>query len=122
MAVTPTTVLEVGAGPFTQLKFVLQSKPAATVNSVTIIEPLLHIEGRHPNSAYRSGMFTDGSGREYPTTLIKAGGEEMAGMFYDKFDTVIMQNVLEHVHNAYEVLEVLHNATKPGGTIIFWGE
>lgn len=38
----------------------------------------------------------------------------------EHFDTVIMQNVLEHVVDGYAVLESLYNATKPGGTIIFW--
>jgi len=41
-------------------------------------------------------------------------------MFPGKFDTVIMQNVLEHVINGFAVLESLFNATKVGGTVVFW--
>mmetsp|Transcript_63655 Transcript_63655/g.141969 ORF Transcript_63655/g.141969 Transcript_63655/m.141969 type:complete len:134 (-) Transcript_63655:137-538(-) len=31
-----------------------------------------------------------------------------------------MINVLEHVASAFEVLESIYNATKPGGTVILW--
>lgn len=56
----------------------------------------------------------------YPTTLLQVGAEHVGRMFPGKFDTVIMQNVLEHVINGFAVLESLFNATKVGGTVVFW--
>ena len=41
-------------------------------------------------------------------------------MFPERYDTVIMQNVLEHVVDAFAVLESLYNATKPGGIVVLW--
>ena len=43
------------------------------------------------------------TGKSYPTTLHEVGAEEVGRQYHEKFDTVIMMNVIEHVSNAYEV-------------------
>jgi SAM-dependent methyltransferase len=38
---------------------------------------------------------------------------------FGKFDTLLCINVIEHVWDAYEVLENIYNALKPGGILIY---
>ncbi len=77
------------------------------------------LESKHPKSAFASGAF-EFNGRRYRTTLLQVGAEEVGRMRPEQYDTVIMQNVLEHVVDGFAVLESLYNATKPGGTVVFW--
>lgn len=114
-------VLEVGCGPFSQLKTIL-SMPGRNwhVDSVTLADPIIVMESKHKKSSFGTGKFVDGKGKSYPTVLLQVGAEELGSLFHDRFDTVIMQNVLEHVSNAYEVLESLYNVTKRGGRVILW--
>jgi SAM-dependent methyltransferase len=114
-------VLELGCGPYTQLREIL-SVPGRgwTMDSVTLADPILVFESKHKNSAFHTGKFVDRKGKIYPTTLHQVGAEAVGGLYHDAFDTVIMMNVLEHVASAYEVLESLYNATKPGGIVVLW--
>jgi len=113
-------VLELGCGPFTQLKGLLgtRTKPWS-VDSVTLADPLLVYESKATHSPFRDGKFRV-DGKEYPTTLHQVGAEKVGALYHDHFDTVIMMNVLEHVASGYEVLESMYNATKPGGVVILW--
>ena len=38
---------------------------------------------------------------------------------FGKFDSLLCINVIEHVWDAYEVLENIYNALKPGGILIY---
>jgi SAM-dependent methyltransferase len=113
-------VLELGCGPFTQLRSLLGNTAVPwTMRSVTLADPILVSESRHARSSFATGTFT-AHGKTYPTRLLQVGAEEVGALYHDRFDTVIMQNVLEHVSDAFQVLESLYNATKPGGVIILW--
>ncbi len=113
-------VLELGCGPFTQLKSIL-GVPNRNwkVDTVTLSDPILVVESTHAKSSFARGTF-EAHGKRYPTKLIQVGAEEVGSLYHDKFDTVIMQNVLEHVVNAFDVLESIYNTTKPGGIVVFW--
>ena len=113
-------VLEIGCGPFTQLRTILGS-PDHTyeVSSVTLVDPILIHESKHPKSSYGSGQF-EAHGTLYHTKLHQVGAEDVGRMYHEHFDTVIMQNVLEHVVDAYAVLESMYNATKVGGVVVLW--
>ena len=50
--------------------------------------------------------------------LIQAPAEYM-DKFHEVFDTVVMLNVLEHVTNAFIILQNIYNSLKPGGVLIF---
>jgi SAM-dependent methyltransferase len=113
-------VLELGCGPFTQLKSLLGNSAVPwSVSSVTLADPILVSESRHGHSSFHTGTF-EAHGKLYPTRLLQVGAEEVGQLYHDHFDTVIMQNVLEHVADAYAVLESMYNATKVGGIVVFW--
>ena len=62
-------VLELGCGPFTQLKGLLGTRSRKwTLDSVTLADPLLVYESKATHSPFRDGKFKV-NGKEYPTTL-----------------------------------------------------
>lgn len=103
--------LEVGAGPYTQTKAVLQFTHMQ-VESITLAEPNIYRYVSLDNCPYK-----DGSLLGYPTILVSARVEDLA--FVHTFDTVIHMNVLEHVNDAFEYLTKMYMALKPGGMLIF---
>jgi 2-polyprenyl-3-methyl-5-hydroxy-6-metoxy-1,4-benzoquinol methylase len=113
-------VAELGCGPFTQLKSIIGVKGRDwQVGTVTLVDPIMVVESKHAHSSYTTGRFTVDK-TVYPTKLHQIGAEEAGSLFPERFDTVIMQNVLEHVTDAYEVLESLYNITKVGGVVLLW--
>ena len=106
-------VLELGCGPFTQTKTILEHLSGVRVTSITLVDPLmLFYHARVPSSPYRSS----GSLLGHPTLFMAAGAED--ALFRDEYDTVIMINVLEHCRDALRVLRNLHGAVRLGGTLI----
>lgn len=102
-------VCEIGCGPFTQLKTIIQGR---TASRVTLLDPLLHSYRNMANCTYKNGKFMN-----FPTIL----RNEMAESFTDfaLYDTIICINVLEHVMDAPKVMENLKRALKAGGVLVF---
>ena len=96
----------------------LAAKQKANFQRVVLVDPLLRSYlQKTVHCTYKSGTFL----KKYTgdtLTLISAGAEDI-NFFHDTFDTVMMQNVLEHVTNGLTVLQNLYNAIKPGGILIF---
>ena len=113
-------LLEIGSGPFTQTKTVLEKISSrggdSRIESITLADPLMLYYHLHvPSCSYK-----DGSLMGHPTQFIAAGGEEL--YLRDVFDTVIMINVLEHCHDALRVLQNLHESVRPGGGLLIFSE
>jgi SAM-dependent methyltransferase len=104
-------VIEVGCGPFTQLKNILALHPR-NVTSATLVDPLLLYYFRDvPGCFFKNGKFLD-----IPTTFVQAPAERLR--YCETYDTLVMLNVLEHVVDAYVVLENIYDALKPGGYLV----
>ena len=128
-------MLEVGSGPFTQSRHILNLFPFVPIESVTLVDPNLDNYRKLPNCFYRNGSLavypvTTGTndilfpGRihgEYwytvETILIASTTEDLH--YNEAFDTVVSINVLEHVHDAVAYLTNLYRAVKSGGLLIF---
>ncbi len=104
------SVCEVGCGPFTQLKRIIQGRAASRV---TLLDPLLNSYRRLPHCSYKDGKFLGFQ----PTTLRNEMAEALTD--FAAFDTLICINVLEHVMDAPRVLENLKRSVKAGGTVVF---
>jgi SAM-dependent methyltransferase len=102
-------VLEIGCGPFTQLKTIQQGR---SIETVTLLDPLLENYLQLPNCTYRDGKFLD-----HPTTLLCHAAELLKGV--EEYDTIICINVLEHVQDVAAILLAMHRALRYGSTIIF---
>ncbi len=108
-------VLEIGSGPFTQTKTIIEKlgMDNVKINTITLADPLMIFYHKYvPACPYK-----DGSLLGFPTRFIASGAEEL--YLRDQYDTVIMINVLEHCRNALTVLENLHRAVKSNGLLVF---
>jgi SAM-dependent methyltransferase len=101
-------LLEIGCGPFTQTKTIIQGHD---VQSITLLDPLLEHYKKHPHCSY---------GRLSPSpTLLAKPAEQLDAEA--QFDTIICINVLEHVQDANKVLANIRRAARLG-TIFIMGE
>jgi len=103
-------VAEFGCGPFTQLRYINQVYQKQFFSAV-LIDPLVRSYLDLPHCTYKNGSLCN-----VPIQMVSSQAEEyqVSGMF----DTVICINVLEHVQDAWQVLNNLHAALKPGGHLI----
>jgi len=115
-------VIEVGAGPWTQLKGILHVRPGLEVSEFTVFEP--GAEGYMRDVAtcsYRSGRLEQWSGKTHHPfgVVVRSQGGELLMQGEAGFDTLISVNVLEHVQDAFAYLSGLHKALRRGGTLVF---
>ena len=114
--------VEVGAGPWTQLKPMLHYRTDLQVGDFTVVEPSARNYMAEVSScSYRSGTrlekFSGDGFHAFPVKVLAVGGELIPSNH--QFDTVISINVLEHVQNAFEYLTQLRQILRPGGLLIF---
>lgn len=102
-------VVELGCGPFTNMRFLLQKHTAA---SVMLVDPLINVYKTHQNCTYKDGTLY---GNEVVT--VNAPIEEFETGF--QFDTVVMINVLHHCLDADAVLAKIRSLLNPGGYLVF---
>jgi SAM-dependent methyltransferase len=101
-------VLEIGCGPFTQSRSILNGR---SIQSLTLLDPLLAEYLEHPNCSYKGGLFY---GQQ--VNLLSVPAEKLPASL--SFDLIICINVLEHVQDARLVLERLLAALRPDGHLI----
>lgn len=101
-------VLEIGCGPFTQSRTILQGR---TLTSLTLLDPLLVEYLDHEKCAYRDGRLYG-----CPASLLSIPAEKLPQGL--KFDTIICINVLEHVRDARQVLSRLIAALRDNGILV----
>ena len=105
-------VVELGAGPFTQSKTILQDH---TADSITLVEPMaIHYMNSVKQCYYKNGKFG-----LLPTTILSIPAEKVPKE--KTFDTVVMINVIEHVFDAFAILKRAIDLVKPGGFFV-WHE
>jgi len=104
-------VAEVGAGPFTQSKTILDK--GHTAKSITLVEPMaFHYVDTVPLCTYKTGRY-----RDLPATFLSIPAENVPPSV--KFDTVVMINVIEHVFDAFSILKRVVDLVKPGGYLLY---
>ncbi len=103
-------VIELGCGPFTNLRLVLPL--IQSIKSVTLLDPLITDYLRHPNCTYKNGTLAG-----YNVQTISSTIEEFIPD--EKYDLVVMNNVLEHCYNIPKIFEVLTSMLNEGGVFIF---
>ena len=112
------SVLEIGAGPYTKTRLILETQPDRRVSHVTLLDPLIDEYLTNPNivTSYPN-KYLEVNGVAIPTTFVIAGGEDPLPI--RRYDTVILVNTLEHCSNAVVVLNNAYQTLKPGGILIF---
>lgn len=111
-------MIEMGCGPYTQTLSILRLRNKhVNIRKLTLSDPNANeYMNQVKQCSYKNGTLI---GFNYiPTTIITLKSEEMLS-YTDTFDTILMINVLEHVQNAYQILQNLYMALTVNGTLIF---
>ena len=117
------SIVEIGAGPFTQVQYLLTS--VRSIEQITLIEPNALEYMKLSNCAYRSGQL-----RGYPVTIIARSIEAVMKVRREsrnrtlaarskQYSAVISMNVVEHVSDALEYFRGLYDLLEDDGLLIF---
>ena len=115
-------VLELGAGPYTKIRLILEHEEAArTANSITLVDPLLHVYLSNPNitTSFTSDKLCV-KGQCISTKLHPVAAE--AFVTKQRYDTIILVNTLEHTENAVQIMHNIWVLLKKGGILVFGEE
>ena len=102
------TVLELGAGPWTQSVFMIRRRDFRVKQLILLDPSALSYTRTMKSSIYRTGEVDIGKGGGViRPTVINAGAEAIGGFMHGTIDTLVMINVLEHVLNAPVMLRAI---------------
>lgn len=104
------TVIELGCGPFTNLRTILNKLP--NLIRIDLLDPLLNDYLDHPNCFYKNKKVLGFDTYTHSTPIEKFTPEI-------KYDLIIMNNVLEHCYDISKIFGVIQNSLKPGGLFVF---
>ena len=102
-------MIELGAGPFTNSRLILERHSA---DSITLLDPLLADYITLDTCPYRDGVLAGVPVAVIPSTIEDWEPEE--------YDTVVMINTLHHCQDAALVLKHVEAAVKPSGWLVFY--
>lgn len=103
-------VIELGCGPFTNMRNILPGRDPSTV---TLLDPMVHAyRDNHPNCAYQDSRLCGYHALTEPTAI-----EDFETDI--QFDTVIMINVLHHCQDVHKVFNWINTHLKTGGYLVF---
>jgi hypothetical protein len=111
------SIVEIGAGPFTQVQYLIT--PFRSIKRITLIEPNALDYMKLNNCAYRGGHL-----RGSPVSIIaksiemimKNRRESKSSEYYS---ALISTNVVEHVNDALEYFRGLYDLLEDNGLLIF---
>lgn len=136
-------VIELGCGPFTNLRLILQ---VARAREVHLLDPLLEAYLAHPHCLYRGARLGGVLRLPRPesvlrlrsprlallelVTALRAGGLRGLPVHLEtcpieefqprhRFDLVVLVNVLEHCRDAGQVFHKVDEMLLPGGLLVF---
>lgn len=102
-------VLEVACGPFTQLKHIMSLDASTTVDSITLVDPMIFEYKQHiPHCSYKNSS----SFMNHIPVLINARAEDLR--LGERYDTVIMINGIEHAQDGLLILRNVYESLQPG--------
>lgn len=104
--------LEVGSGPYTNVRLIVR---LVKIKEMYFTDPLMHLYKAF-RMTWLSRMFE--KGKIHALT----GKAEQIDFSDQTFDLVICNNVLDHVENAEKCLEEMSRVLKPGGYFVFGQE
>lgn len=113
-------VVEVGAGPYTTTRLLLETRPALSVSQLTLVDPL-----EYDSSRYRGTSFTAEGHLKVRSRMVLTRRFFSNHHHHDEkpsfpaADTVILVNALWNVTNAIDTLHKAYGALKPGGILVF---
>lgn len=105
-------IIELGCGPFTNLKLIFNKLKKHT-NNVHLLDPLINNYMLYqPNCTYKNGLLNLKNVKTFNTPIEKFDNKIT-------YDLVVMINVLEHCYNVDLIFEKVFNMLEPGGILLF---
>lgn len=102
--------LELGCGPFTNLRLILQHVPLP--KKITLLDPLIDQYQLHPHCTYKDDRLNG-----IPVSTVSSTIEDFVAS--EKYDLVVLINVLEHCFDIPRVFSVILSSLKPSGIFVF---
>jgi len=113
------SIVEIGAGPFTQIQYLLT--PFRSIKRITLIEPNALNYMKLNNCAYRGGHL-----RGFPVSIVSESIETVIKQrrqsktsSLERYSIVVSINVVEHVHDALEYFRGLYDLLDDHGLLVF---
>ncbi len=110
--------IELGCGPFTNIRHIAA---VADIERIHLLDPLIESYVRHPNCSYAEGHFRIRKGlgsRKQPVITHASSIEEFETD--ERFDLVVMINVIEHCFDLEKIFEQIKRMLVPGGYFVFY--
>ena len=104
------SVIELGCGPFTNLRTILPLLPNLT--EISLLDPLLNDYLHHTHCRYKNGQMSG-----YKTSIYSMPIESFDS--HAKYDMVILNNVLEHCYSIPIIFDKVINMMHSGSIFIF---
>ena len=105
------SVIELGCGPFTNLRLILPKLKG--ISKINLLDPLiLKYVLEVPGCPYKNGMLGI-----YPIKMIPSPIEKFNPS--EKFDLVVMINVVEHCYDIGLIFQKIYDMMNPGGILLF---
>jgi 2-polyprenyl-3-methyl-5-hydroxy-6-metoxy-1,4-benzoquinol methylase len=102
-------IVELGCGPFTNVRLFQNFK---NLKNITLVDPLLNDYLNHPNCTYKGDTLND-----INLTKISSPIEKLSDT--QKYDAVVMINVIEHCFDVNLIFEKILSLLNQNGIIIF---
>ncbi len=104
--------IEFGCGPFTNMRHIVKH---IKCQKITLLDPLINDYLTHPHCIYKNKRLNGWFGKK--VRIIDLPIEK----FYsaEKFDLVVIVNVLEHCYSLNKIFESILSITAPNGIILF---
>lgn len=102
-------VIELGCGPFTNMRFILQDR---SFGKVVLVDPLIDQYLKHNNCIYRPGTWLGDTAQTVNSAIEDYETDQT-------FDVVVMINVIHHCKDADAVLAKIRSLLNPGGYLVF---
>lgn len=107
------SILEIGAGPYTQILNLLKKNPTINFRKIYLEEPNIFNYLNLDTCTYHDGKLNGEN-----VNLLSMPIEELAEEGF-QFDTIIVTNVVEHTFDAFKFLISIYKVLKPEGILIF---
>ena len=109
---SPLSIIELGCGPFTNLRLILP-KLKKRIEEVFLLDPLvLKYSLEVSRCPYKTGMLG-----LHPIKMVSSPIEEF--MPQKGFDLVVMINVVEHCYDSRIIFQKVYDMMSPGGIFLF---
>jgi SAM-dependent methyltransferase len=108
--------VELGCGPFTNLRVIADVVPT---DRVTLLDPLAESYLQLPKCRYTRDTLKTHAGKTVPVDRLLACPIEQMPADVGAFDLVVMMNVIEHCYDVRTIFDKILSITRPGSVFVF---